>query len=200
MNKVDIEQKIRTIQEFAETFELYDKDENSLFEEINRLDSDVVNKLIDYYNPVLKNFQPVNFLRLEILNLLKEGELIDNNLLDGCKEKIKKRDQAYFKKYGSDFIEELNSYEDTDFFKSWKDPFKIFHTFFLTSNVSGEIDNCLRDIASEIIKELELTNFDYHFVSFKGAQNFGTTSCWIAIYPATRTDRSHFQPICHLQS
>ena len=69
---------------------------------MNNLDIKIVEKLIKEYKS--EKFQPVNFLRLEILNQIKEKKTITPELIEEIKKRINDKDREYFLKYGETLV------------------------------------------------------------------------------------------------
>lgn len=162
------------------------EDDNYLFEQLNNLDVNIVEELItEYYS---EKFQPVNFLRLEVLNHLKEKRKITPELIEEIKQRITDKDTEYFSKYNKTLMEGLIDYinENKRPFAIWNKNFSIFYRFFYRLEDREKTENALDTIAKELIKELQLDKYTNHNVSFDGSANFGATSCWIAIFPKNR--------------
>jgi 5-methylcytosine-specific restriction protein B len=187
LDKTDINEKIEKVQNLSTKFELFERDNESLFNEINSLVPEELEAIYNEYRPVLDDFKPVNLLRFEVINLLKSGEKINLEKINFLKDKIRERDIEYFNKYGEKLIESLINYPEKkkDLFVIWTS-FRLFYSFFFNSQIKKLINSFLKDIATEIISTLELKNFKYHTVSFDGPSNFGNTFCWIALYPDNR--------------
>ncbi len=137
------------------------------------------------YESVKENFKPVNLLRYEVLEALNNGEKIDKRLVNSLKEKIRKKETQHFAHLGNELIEGLKNYpvKSKDIFTNWKNPFRIFYSFFYRGETKKQIYSYLEEIGNDIIRQLQLKDKNINIVDFKGAQNFGSTECWIAIYP-----------------
>lgn len=71
-------------------------------------------------------------------------------------------------------------------FANWQKPWSIFHTFFYRGKEKDTIKNYLEQIAKDLLVQLDLKDYTYHFVDFEGSTNFGSDFCWIALYPVTK--------------
>lgn len=177
---------IEIIQKLAVELEKLEKDESYLFEQLNNLDINIVDKLIAEYKS--EKFQPVNFLRLEILNQIKEKKRITPELIEELKNKIIDKDTDFFSKCDENLIKGLIDYinENKRPFVIWSKNFSILYRFFYRLEDREKTENALDTIAKELVKELQLNKYTNHNVLFDGAQNFGASSCWIAIFPKNR--------------
>lgn len=181
-----MKESIRIIQQLAAKLEKLEQDDKYLFEQLNNLDIEVVEQLIKEYNS--EHFQPVNFLRYVILNKIKERNTITPELVEEIKKKITDKDIEYFSKYDKILLKHLIEYinENTRPFVIWSKNFRIFYRFFYRLEERNELTISLDTIAKGLIKVLKLDQYKNHNVSFDGPQNFGASSCWIAIFPKNR--------------
>ncbi|MGB9938555.1 AAA family ATPase [Methanosarcina sp.] len=176
-----MQESIEIIQKFAAKLEKLEQDEKYLFEHLNNLDIETIERLINEYKS--EDFKPVNFLRLEVLNKIKEKNTVTSELIEEIKKKIIVKDEEYFSKSSKNLVEGLINYQTESSFKSWKKNFSIFYRFFYLPEDRRESDTALGTIAKELIKELQLGGYKNHNVSFDGSANFGKSFCWIAIFP-----------------
>jgi 5-methylcytosine-specific restriction enzyme B len=181
-----MQKSIEIIQRYAAELEKLENDETYLFEKLNNLDIDIVEQLINNFES--EHFQPVNLLRLEILKKMKEKNTITSELIEEIKNKIIVKDKAYFSEYSENFVEGLINYPQKKKlpFVNWKKNFSIVYPFFYRSEDKKESDYALDVIAKELLKVLDLDQYKTHKVSFDGSQNYGASSCWIAIFPKNR--------------
>ncbi|AKB73969.1 hypothetical protein MSLAZ_0708 [Methanosarcina lacustris Z-7289] len=181
-----MQKSIGIIQKYAAELKKLEQDEKYLLEQLNNLDIDVVEGLINNFTS--EQFQPVNLLRLEILNKIKENIIITPELIEEIKNKIIAKDDAYFSKYGETLVSGLIDYPQKKKlpFVNWKKNFSIFFPFFHRLVDKIESDTALDRIAKGLMKALELDQYKSHNVSFDGSQNYGASSCWIAIFPEKR--------------
>jgi 5-methylcytosine-specific restriction enzyme B len=186
MGKIPMKKTLELIQTQAKELKKLEQSEQYLFEQLNSLKMDRVEKLIKEFTS--ERFQPVNFLRLDILNKLKKNSSITTDLIDEIKEKIISKDDKYFLNYSESINNGLLNYtrgKKRTPFASWK-YFSILFPFFYTKETQLLIDEALNQIAQDLIQALKLQQHKKHIVSFVGAQNFGTTSCWIALFPKNK--------------
>jgi len=181
-----MDKEITLIQQYAREFEKLEKNEAYLFEQLNTLNNDRIEQLINEFASA--QFQPVNLLRLEMLNQLKENIKLSSRLISEIKQRIVNRDKDYFSKYGEKLTTGLLEYpkKKKSPFVNWQKFFSIAYPFFYNSEIKKESKNALENIANELIKELELDQYKTHWVSFDGPQNYGASSCWIALFPKTK--------------
>jgi 5-methylcytosine-specific restriction protein B len=181
-----MQESINLIQEHATKLRKLEENENYLFEQLNNLDDETVNKLIDIFN--IDHFRPVNLLRFEILQHIKDKKIVTPELVEEIKDKITAKDDVYFSKYGESLVNGLLNYPEKKKspFVNWKKYFSICFPFFYLPNNKQEVDNALNDITSSLIKTLEVKQYKTHIVGFEGPQNYGASFCWIALFPKKR--------------
>ncbi len=109
-------------------------------------------------------------------------------MIDEIKERIRAKDLNYFNHLNSTFLEDLKSYpvSNRDMFANWQKPWNIFHTFFYRRKEKETIQIYLDQISKDLIYQLKLEDYTYHWVDFQGATNFGSDMSWIALYPITK--------------
>ncbi|AKB35840.1 hypothetical protein MSSAC_1250 [Methanosarcina siciliae C2J] len=189
-----MQKSIEIIQKHAAELEKLEQDEQYLFKQLNNLNVEIVERLINNFRS--EWFQPVNLLRLEILNNIKENIRITPELIEEVKNKITTKDVEYFSKYDETLVSGLINYPQKKKlpFVNWKKNFSIVYPFFYSWEDKTESDTALDIIAKGLIKKLELDQYRSHKVSFDGSQNYGASSCWIAIFPEKRvTHRNAYQ-------
>lgn len=181
-----MKQSVEIIQKHAEYFKKLEQSEQYLFERLNTLNTEIVEQLIESFDTGL--FKPVNLLRLEILNKIKENITVTPELIEEIKNKIINKDTAYFSKYGESLVNGLKDYPEKKKspFVNWTKNFSIVYPFFHNSEDKIDSNNALETIAKEIMKILQLEQYKSHIVSFEGSQNYGASSCWIAIFPKNK--------------
>jgi len=181
-----MKQSIEIIQKYAKELKKLEENESYLFEQLNNLDIEIINQLIKNYTS--EQFKPVNLLRLEILNTLKENIALTPELIEDIENKIINKDKAYFSKYGESLVNGLinSPQKKKSPFVNWRKSFSIVYPFFYSSAAKAESDNALDTIAKGLMKTLKLDQYKNHNVSFDGSNNYGTSSCWIAIFPKNR--------------
>lgn len=181
-----MQESINLIQEHATKLRKLEENESYLFEQLNTLDADTVSKLISNYES--EYFQPVNLLRFEILQHIKENKIVTPELVEEIKDKIVAKDDIYFSKYGEALVNGLLNYpkKKKSPFVNWKRYFSIFYPFFYLPNNKQQVDNALDNITSSLIKNLGVKQYKTHIVGFEGAQNYGASFCWIALFPNKR--------------
>ncbi len=199
---------VNEIQKTAKAMALYEDNESTLFAAVNDIPKSDVNDLVKQYSRVVDNFRPVNLLRYELLNRLKEGDKLSSALYDDIKEKIRGKNADYFRKYGAALTESLVKYPDKkkDWFTAWKNPFRVLYVFMYRDKLKSDTEGTLQRLTQEIQSRLNLNNFSSNRVDFDGATNFGSSYCWLAFYPNTKLNHQRayqlFLQICgdHLEA
>lgn len=181
-----MEEWLLLIQNEAKELKKLEENEVYLFEQLNLISSEIIDKLINDFTS--DKFQPVNLLRLDILNNLKNKNNINPSLIEKIKSEIVNKNENYFLKYGEILVNGLKNYpiKKKSPFVNWKSSFRVFFPFFYRSKIKNQVDSNLEEIAKNLINVLNLDQYKFHTVSFVGAQNYGTSSCWIALFPKNK--------------
>ena len=196
-----MQESINLIQEHATKLRKLEENESYLFEQLNTLDADTVSKLIDLFE--IQYFQPVNLLRFEILQHIKDKKIVTPELVEEIKDKIVTKDEVYFSKYGEALVNGLLNYpaKKKSPFVNWKKYFSICFPFFYLPNNKQEVDNALDNITSSLINTLDVKQYKTHIVGFEGAQNYGASFCWLALFPQKRVShRKAYQLFLRINS
>jgi 5-methylcytosine-specific restriction protein B len=172
----------------AKQYAAYSENPSSLFSAINALNKNHIQDIFNEYGDPERDFKPVNLLRAEIARRVLQGEIVDESLVNQIKDKIRTKDLNFFSHYKPDFLKQLQEYElfKRDLFANWQNPWSIFYTYFFRGTVKETVQNYLTQIAQDLLKRLNLTDYTFHTVDFQGPSNFGSEICWIAIYPITK--------------
>ena len=191
MELQEIQQKVEFLSETARAFEQYYQDEEALFEAINALDEGLVNTLLTHYYHFTdwqskpQYFAPVNLLRHKILLNLKDGILVDKQLVEEIKEKFLSRDLTYFAELPESVQNSIQNYQigKRGPFHAWSNDFRLLYTLLFLPELKDKVNRYLEEIKRYVLETLHLNDFDAHYVNFNGEQAFGATSCWMAFYP-----------------
>ena len=192
---------IKIIQQYAKQLKQLEQSEQHLFEQLNSLDQAVIGQLVKEFTS--ERFQPVNLLRLDILKKLQEGQTVTSESIEEIKNNITTKNKAYFDKYGEALVNGLLGYPNKKKspFVNWQKTFSIVFPFFYHSEIREQTDRALKTVARGLVKELELVQYVYHSVSFLGAQNYGASSCWIAVFPKNKVShRKAYQLFLRIQA
>jgi 5-methylcytosine-specific restriction enzyme B len=186
-----MEAQIEYIRNLAKQYKKYFEQSETLYEDLNKLPKDVLEDTFREYGDPDRKFQPVALLRAEVVRQVLNGQKATNELTELIKEKIRTKDKSYFSSYNPRMLKELDEYHSPkrDIFANWQKPWRVFHTVFFRGVFKETVNLYLRQIAEQVIIDLELDDYVYHLVDFYGPSNFGDTRCWIAIYP--RQKNSH---------
>ena len=172
----------------AKDYHKYSENQDILFDELNALPKNVLEEVLIFYGNLERDFKPVNLLRVEVARRLLHDEKVDYELVEIIKEKIRKKDTGFFSHYSESFLKQINDYElySRDLFANWQRPWSIFYSFFYRGIIKETVLSYLDQIASDLLTTLNLKEYTYHKVDFQGANNFGSTYCWLALYPITK--------------
>ncbi|MBN2572166.1 MAG: EVE domain-containing protein [Ignavibacteriales bacterium] len=178
------------ITDLAKQYQKYSEDSNELFTAINSLPQNIVEDIFNEYGDPERDFKPVNLLRADTARLLINDKKITPELVEEVKDYIRNKDTNYFKMYSPNLIESLNNYKETkgkgDYFTVWNLPWRVFFVYFYRGTYKETTRVYLNQIGLRLKSELELNDYELHFVDFFGPNNFGSTYCWLALYPITK--------------
>jgi len=180
-----MEEQFRYIVELAKQYKIYNENTTELYRALNALSEDAIQSIYEEYGDTEVRFQPMNVMRSEVArNLLNKVE-ISEELVEEIKNKIRTKDLSYFKHLPDEFLKELKNYPlgKRDLFANWQKPWSMFHTFFYRDKTKETVQLYLNQLGKKLIQDLELKDYQTHWVDFYGASNFGSDSCWIALYP-----------------
>jgi 5-methylcytosine-specific restriction protein B len=161
---------------------------SNLYKAINALPEITIEDIFTEYGIMENKFQPVNVVRAEVARQLRNGIKITDNLVEEIKEKIRKKDFKYFNHLPEGIVTEMVNYEigKRDMFANWQKPWAIFHTFFYRGTTKETTQLYLEQLCKQLEKELEIREYDFHWVDFQGASNFGSDWSWLALYPVQK--------------
>jgi 5-methylcytosine-specific restriction enzyme B len=174
--------------DLAKQYNSFEANPDTLFKAINNLPKNIVEDILNEYGDLDRDFKPVNLLRAEIARRLLNGVVITETLVKEIKDKIRQKDVTYFNDYNEEFLTQLMNYElfKRDLFANWQNHWNVFHTFFYRGSVKETVLSYLEQIGKDLIDKLDLSDYTFHEVDFQGASNFGSTWCWLALYPITK--------------
>lgn len=200
-----MEYQFQYIVNLSKRYKGYSSEPNLLFDDLNQLPVEIVDDIFKEYGDPEKEFKPVNLLRAEIARLLLNKEIIDQNKVEEIKEIIRIKNTEYFKEnYSTKLLESFVNYKTTkergDFFTAWNVHWRIFHTFFYRGTEKETVRLYLGQIAEQLRKDLEVYDYEIHYVDFNGPSNFGSEYCWIALYPNQKySHRNAYQFFLQIQ-
>jgi 5-methylcytosine-specific restriction enzyme B len=176
------------ITSLAKQYDEYASNDTHLYDALNQLSETELEKIYAEYVDPLRNFYPVNLLRAEIITRLLNSDKINGDTTEEIKNIIRSKDRSSLPHYSSELLDQMDQYTigKRDMFANWQNPWNIYHTFFYRGTVKETTQKYLEQIASKLIVDLNLTDYISHAVDFQGPSNFGSTICWIALYPETR--------------
>lgn len=180
-----METQFNYITDLAKQYNRFSENPLELYSAINTLPKNTVQEILDEYGDTDSRFQPLNVLRSEIARNLLNGSEVSEKLVEEIKTKIREKDLLYFKHLPDPFLKELKNYPvgKRDAFANWQKPWSIFHTFFYRGKVKETTQLYLEQLSKKMLEDLELKDYQIHWVDFYGASNFGSDWCWIALFP-----------------
>ncbi len=162
----EIELKINKVIEYSEYFNKLKNNNEFLYSELNKINSETINLVRNFY----VNSEKINKIRYLVIDEISKKEIFTKEKFNVIKENVNKE-------------------YPTNILQSWKEDFSILHTIFYLP-IKVEVEQLLNDIGMEIIKRLNLENVELKKQGFDGAQNFGSDICWIAIYNNKQKNQS----------
>lgn len=175
------------IKDTVNIMERYSEDQESLFNCLNDLSKSHLNKLINDYE-LEDKIEPVNLLRYLTLKLIEKQKLISISVFDDCKRRIEANDVEYIKgicAIESEYEEKFINEDLKNVFKSWKDPFKVYHPFLWDIEKYANELSALSEKIVQDINNRSSVHFDYSWTDFKGSRNQGDVETWISLGPKT---------------
>jgi 5-methylcytosine-specific restriction protein B len=80
--------------------------------------------------------------------------------------------------------QDVNDQYDTNILQNWRN-FTIFSQIYV-NYYKRRTETYLENISEKLVEKLGEDELTAHYVSFQGAQNYPTDTCWLAIYPASK--------------
>lgn len=180
-----MDKQFNYLREIGKKYYEFANDDDKLLKALSELNEDTLREIIGKYTHEDRNFQPVNMLRAKSAMVLLERELSLDDV-EEIKTKLREKDTEYFKEFPEDQLKGLNEYSfgsKRDVFANWEVLWRVFHVFFFRSTTKQTINQYLDQIAEKLLEDLELSDYQVHWVDFCGANNFGSDEAWIALYP-----------------
>ena len=154
-----LQEKVDHISEKAKVLESYLRDESTLYEAVNNLTRESVQRLLNTYELDSTDNQtfmlgPVNIVRSRILKFLLESRKIDGDLINEIKNKFIMKDLAYFSEYPEHIKKGIQEYEIglRGPFHVWRNDFRILYKFFFSLDDKIKVNQYLEDIKNEIFE------------------------------------------------
>ncbi len=184
-----METQFQKIVETARYYHSLERDEQKLYDALNNLEVDTLEDINEDYDVTDSKFQPVNLLRAEVVRALSNGEKVHSEFVEEIKENIRNKNLHFFSHCPQEYLNQLQNYRigKRDMFANWQNPWSIFHTFFYRGVIKETTQQYLEQIGKQLLSDLDLPDYTYHWVDFYGASNFGSTECWIALYPEIKS-------------
>ncbi len=173
------------IVQLAAQYRRYSGDTQLLLHGLNQLPQHTLEQLVKEYGNPDNKLKPVNLLRAQIARLLLQGHTITEAGIEEVKTNIRTKNLVYFEGLPEHFLEQLRNYPTgkRDMFANWQKHWRVFHTFFFHGIVKDTVRLYLEQISRQMLLDLGLRDYDYHWVDFYGPSNFGSDRCWIALFP-----------------
>lgn len=180
--------QIEYITNLARQYKVFAESSDELFSAVNELSDETICAIYTEYGEGKRNFQPVNLLRAEVARLLRNGVEITKRLVEEIKTKIRLKEIAYFSHLSPEFLKQFEDYTlgKRDLFANWQKDWNVFHIFFYRGTTKETTQLYLAQIGNQLLQDLELGDYTFHWVDFYGANNFGSTYCWLALYPQNK--------------
>lgn len=179
-----MEKQFEYLIKLAKEYKTYEEDNIALFQALQNLDRDKLKSVFDEYGNPSRKYQPVNMVRAEVAGKLLNGDEVHPETVEIIKESITDKNREELEYLPNEQLDKMEaSTKETDIFSNWTRYWPLFHTFFYRDTVKETVRQYLKQISKQLIKDLELTDYQVHTVDFAGAQNFGSSLCWLALYP-----------------
>lgn len=183
-----MQEQIEFITKLAAQYKIYAEQPEELFAAVNGLSETAVKMIYDEYGSG-ERFQPVNLLRAEIARQMLDGANISKETVEEIKRKIRAKDLDYFGHLPVEFLSGLENYAvgKRDWFANWQKDWNVFHTFFYRGKTKETTQIYLERICKQLLNDLQLNDYTFHWVDFQGASNYGAFWCWLALYPQNKS-------------
>lgn len=181
-----METQFQYILSLSKQYKQYSEDSGKLIADLNALPKTALEDIYKEYGDPEASFKPVNVLRAEVARQLLQGVSISDKVIGEVKEMIRQKDKTYFSHLSPNLLAELEEYPVTsrDMFANWQRHWPVFHVFFYRGQVLETTRLYLDQLAKQLEEDLRLEAVEAHWVDFYGANNFGSDSCWLALYPS----------------
>ena len=180
---------IEGVQEIGRRLETLKSSDEELYQAVRTLEPETAETLRDANEKRALAVRPVNLLRYEILRRVLNGEEVGAHVTEQIQEAIQSRDASAFGSaaYPDDFAERLRTADlKKNIFQNWRVQFRVCYPFFFAGDDRRHVPQLLDTVAKKIKEELDLESHDHRCFTFDGPNNFGDTSCWLAVFPRER--------------
>lgn len=189
MDKVTLVSKIKELCDYSNRLHVYEENENSFLEAIKGLDRKYLIGERDKFRDSSINGQgvlkPVNFLKFIVIDNILNGKDVSLDMIDEFKARILKRDVDYFRNY-PDFKEAMLQLEEgKNFFHQWSNIFKILFYVYYDQYID-EVDASMTEISEYFKTAFNMKDCKSTVNYFGWNNNYGSSDCWIALYPSDR--------------
>ncbi len=189
MDKAVLVSKIKELSNLANKLHGFEDDEESFLVAIKGLDRKYLEGELEKFregsiswNGVLK---PVNFLKFLVIDKVLDDKDVSLEIIDEFKDRILKLDVDYFKDY-PDFKEAMLKLEKgKNFFWQWNNIFKILFYVYYDQH-KDSVNSSLTEIADHFKTVLNMKDSKTTINGFGWNNNYGSSDCWIALYPPDR--------------
>lgn len=181
-------EQIQYITKLAAQYKIYAEQPEELFAAVNQLSESAIKIIHDEYGDS-ERFQPVNLLRAETARQMLEGVNISKETVEEIKERIRSKDLDCFAHLPIEYLKGLENYTvgRRDWFANWQKDWNVFHTFFYRGKVKETTQIYLEQLCKQLLNDLQLGDYTFHWVDFQGASNYGAFWCWLALYPQNKS-------------
>jgi 5-methylcytosine-specific restriction protein B len=176
------------ITDLAKQYQIYLNNPVELFKTITEFAKKTLEEIFEEYSVPPRKFEPVNILRAAAAKQLLKGETLTERLVEEIKDHIRKKDTRYFSYLSTEILQKLENYQPSkrDMFANWQKYWNVFHPFLYRGTIQETTSLYLNQIAVKLTQDLSLNDYKSHPVDFNGATNFGSDSCWLALYPVQK--------------
>ena len=177
------------LQKLARRYHRFEQNPDAFLEAVHQMDEQLraykegTEKYLTRDVDGVPQIRPVNFLRRVIVDRMLDGEGVTVADLSQIKDAIDERRADYFSGY-PELQEEIANQKDRK-----RSAFHVWDTFRVLFGIDyfdrgAEVERCLETIAQFLKNELGLDDCKYHLAGFDHNNGFGTSLCWVALYPA----------------
>ena len=181
------------IQQLAGQYHTFAEDSAPLYPYLEQLDQAILKNFEEKYADPARGFQPINLLRLECIQNLLRGKTLNDEVVEAIKQRIRQKNESYFGHLGPKMLQALQEYPlgKRDWFANWRKAWNIFFPLVYPEHIRQSARSTLVEIATQLLKDLDLPDYTFHLVDFSGPLHLGSDTASLSLYPADRGGHQH---------
>lgn len=187
MKPVEISNAIKELCGIANKLKEFEDDHAKFLEVIKALDRSYLEmEQSKFANDSINHkgiLNPVNFVKYVIIDKILSNQNVNIDLLNEIQQNILVINTDYFRDY-PDFKEPMLRQEKKNFFRVWTNFSILFYIYY--DQYKDKVKSTLSDIAEHLKTRLNLRDAKATPKGFDWNNKYGSSSCWLVLYPADR--------------